>query len=126
MEINAKKRPIDIQAYHFNGQITEAIKWSQKFGVGTQPTELIFQQSTNSGDKFFVKSLEGDFNIKMGDYIIRGIKGEFYVCDKEIFETTYDIAQQPTPVMDVAPVSEPVVAAQEVAPVKVAAKKRKK
>lgn len=27
---------------------------------------------------------------KPGDYVIRGIKGEFYVCDAEIFQDSYD------------------------------------
>lgn len=37
-----------------------------------------------------VETLEGVMKAKAGDYIIRGIKGEEYPCDKEIFHLTYD------------------------------------
>ena len=38
---------------------------------------------------FWVKTLEGNFQAKEGDYLIEGIKGELYACDREIFETSY-------------------------------------
>jgi len=42
-------------------------------------------------EEFRVQSLEGDYaQGKPGDYLMRGIKGELYICDKEIFESTYD------------------------------------
>lgn len=38
-----------------------------------------------------VKSLEGDYKQgKAGDYLIRGIDGELYICDGNIFLRTYD------------------------------------
>ncbi len=40
---------------------------------------------------FRVNSLEGDYaQGKAGDYLMRGIKGELYICDKEIFEKSYN------------------------------------
>lgn len=42
-------------------------------------------------EPFRVNSLEGDYKQgKKGDYIIKGIDGENYICDKEIFKKTYD------------------------------------
>lgn len=42
-------------------------------------------------EPFRVNSLEGNYKQgKPGDYIIKGIDGENYICDKEIFEKTYD------------------------------------
>lgn len=41
-------------------------------------------------EAFRVNSLEGNFKQgKPGDYLMRGIEGELYICDKEIFEQTY-------------------------------------
>jgi hypothetical protein len=37
-----------------------------------------------------VKTLEGNMAVHYGDYIIKGIKGEFYPCKPDIFETTYE------------------------------------
>lgn len=40
---------------------------------------------------FRVKSLEGDYaQGKPGDYLMRGVRGEQYICDCEIFEESYD------------------------------------
>ncbi len=42
-------------------------------------------------EPFRVNSLEGDYKQgKAGDYLIHGVEGENYICDKEIFEKTYD------------------------------------
>ncbi len=42
-------------------------------------------------EEFRVNSLEGNYaQGKPGDYLIRGIKGELYICDKDIFEKSYD------------------------------------
>ena len=36
-----------------------------------------------------IKTLEGEMSCEFGDYIIKGVRGEFYPCRKEIFEETY-------------------------------------
>ncbi len=54
-----------------------------------------------SGDNFYIdhtkvqggliiKTLEGEHVASIGDYIIRGVKGEFYPCKPDIFEATYE------------------------------------
>jgi hypothetical protein len=46
-------------------------------------------------EPFRVNSLEGDYKQgKAGDYLMRGIDGELYICDKDIFERSYDIIGQ--------------------------------
>lgn len=41
--------------------------------------------------EFRVDTLEGDYKQgKPGDYLIKGINDELYICDKEIFECSYD------------------------------------
>ena len=41
--------------------------------------------------KFRVQTLEGDYKQgKPGDYLMCGIDGELYICDKDIFERSYD------------------------------------
>jgi hypothetical protein len=37
-----------------------------------------------------IPTLEGDHSASMGDWIIQGIKGEFYPCKPDIFEATYE------------------------------------
>lgn len=41
---------------------------------------------------FTVPTMEGVMKGKAGDFLIRGVKGEFYPCDAEIFKETYEEA----------------------------------
>jgi hypothetical protein len=41
-------------------------------------------------DWLVIMTLEGDMAAQKGDYIIKGIKGEFYPCKPDIFEASYD------------------------------------
>lgn len=37
-----------------------------------------------------IRTLEGNMTASSGDYIIKGIKGEYYPCKPDIFRETYD------------------------------------
>lgn len=37
-----------------------------------------------------IATLEGRMIANLGDYIIKGVRGEFYPCKPDIFEATYD------------------------------------
>lgn len=39
-----------------------------------------------------IQTLEGEMTASPGDYVIRGIQGEFYPCKPDIFEATYEVA----------------------------------
>lgn len=41
-----------------------------------------------------IHTLEGEYLAKVGDYIIKGVRGEFYPCKPDIFEQTYDIVNE--------------------------------
>ena len=41
-----------------------------------------------------IPTLEGDMIAKKGDYIIKGIKGEFYPCKPDIFNATYEVVSE--------------------------------
>lgn len=38
-----------------------------------------------------INTLEGTMAANPGDYIIKGVQGEFYPCKPDIFETTYEV-----------------------------------
>ena len=40
-----------------------------------------------------IVTLEGNMIGSMGDYIIKGVKGEFYPCKPDIFEQTYELVE---------------------------------
>lgn len=37
-----------------------------------------------------IETLEGIMKVSVGDYIIKGVNGEFYPCKPDIFEKTYE------------------------------------
>jgi len=42
-------------------------------------------------EPFKVETMEGTLEGKPGDYLMIGIKGEMYPCDKDIFDETYQV-----------------------------------
>ena len=38
-----------------------------------------------------IETLEGDMTVSPGDWIIKGVQGEFYPCKPDIFEATYEL-----------------------------------
>ena len=52
-------------------------------------------QAQQINETFWVRSLEGNHQGHEGDYLLRGIKGELYICAKDIFEETYTLCDMP-------------------------------
>ena len=49
---------------------------------------LIYNADDN---EYYVKTIEGNMRVTKGDWIIRGVHGEYYPCKPEIFEKTYEL-----------------------------------
>ena len=43
------------------------------------------------GEALLIPTLEGVMRCDVGDWIIRGLKGEFYPCKPDIFEMKYEV-----------------------------------
>lgn len=104
---NYTKKPVTIQAVQWNGQnIKEMAKFmaTEKDGTWVQDLDLEalkYPHTTLEGEHWIfddsvlmIKTLEGLMASSKGDYIIRGIKGEYYACKPDIFEMTYDAEQE--------------------------------
>ena len=84
-----RKRPVEIEAVRFNGSSTHANaihKWINGEG-GCPDTERV---DTADLTDMEISTLEGAMTAKPGDYIIKGVRGEFYPCKPDIFEQTYE------------------------------------
>lgn len=51
-------------------------------------------KNLNLKDGITIRTLEGDMLASFGDYIIKGINGEYYPCKPDIFEKTYDKVEE--------------------------------
>lgn len=84
-----RKKPIIIDAVLFNGSSTrkhDILKWI-KTGEYTQS-----KVETRDIVSLEIETLEGLMTANAGDYIIKGIQGEFYPCKPDIFHDTYEKA----------------------------------
>jgi hypothetical protein len=52
--------------------------------------QLMTGEIKRNASHLYIKTLEGVHEANIGDYIIRGVKGEFYPCKSDIFEMTYE------------------------------------
>ena len=77
-----RKKPVEIQAIRWTGDnLAEALQFVA--------TEDVIKR----GDKFEIVTLEGTMTASPGDWIIRGVQGEFYPCKPDIFVATYETVE---------------------------------
>lgn len=79
-----RKKPVEIEAWQLtNESVLPILHWCNADEWGDHPAELR------------IKTREGVMTASEGDYIVKGVKGEFYPCKPDIFEATYDDADTP-------------------------------
>jgi hypothetical protein len=114
-----RKKPVVIEAMRWNGSAEAAgpiISWAlssggtiRYWGDGSElanpncPTAEYHATHhycpscpfTSEKASLRVDTLEGTMRADVGDYIIRGVQGEFYPCKPDIFEATYEAVEVP-------------------------------
>lgn len=86
-----RKKPVIIEAIQFNclDDYLRIVSWVKS--CGETPAAGEFQYRTPI---MLIPTLEGTMAANPGDWIIHGIKGEFYPCKPDIFEATYEEVPQ--------------------------------
>lgn len=74
--------------------IIEAIQVSNAFPNFEEIEEFVGGDLEFRNGEIIIATLEGAMTAAPGDYIIKGIKGEFYPCKPDIFELTYSKADE--------------------------------
>ena len=82
-----RKKPVVIDAVQFVGGLPSVHDIETFMGcpVGTTVTD---------GSFLVIATLEGAHRASPGDWIIKGVKGEFYPCKPDIFEATYEAVNE--------------------------------
>jgi hypothetical protein len=76
-----RKKPVVIQAVQWTGENnTEILHFCSSCYI----------TSSGKSKDLVVSTLEGDMSASVGDFIIKGVKGEFYPCKEDIFDMTYE------------------------------------
>ena len=91
------KRPVIIDAVQWTGDnLREVIRFTDSAPeTRTMHAGMKWDEYADlvARDGLKIYTLEGKMNADVGDWIIRGIKGEFYPCKPDIFAATYEAVE---------------------------------
>jgi hypothetical protein len=99
-----RKKPVVIEAVRFSGVVRGEVGMYNVLFDTTDPLpewlwralaeEVVFAVSAED-DFVYIKTMEGLMEAGVGDWIIKGVKGELYPCKADIFALTYDVVVPP-------------------------------
>lgn len=83
-----RTKPCEIEAVQWNGGNLDEVR--EFVGLSLVSWEI------KMGDCFnlIIRTLEGDMKASLYDYIIKGLRGEFYPCKPDVFEKKYELINQ--------------------------------
>ena len=84
MILTVRKKPVIVQAVQWTGENwDELVEWCP-YGLflGTRRQGLT------------IDTLEGEMRADIGDYVIKGVNGEYYPCKPDIFKKSYEIVTE--------------------------------
>jgi hypothetical protein len=93
-----RKKPVVIEAMRWTGEdnaegIQAAVAFCQPLPHAPDDAHIHAGLGyTPATGELFIPTLEGTMTASPGDWIIKGVKGEFYPCKPDIFEATYEPA----------------------------------
>ena len=88
-----RKKPVMVEAIQFSGtNFKEIIEFSNGKAV---KKEVVGSSANGEGypqhyESFYIITPEGGMLIRLNDWVIRGVKGEFYPCKPDVFGATYE------------------------------------
>ncbi len=90
-----RKKPVVIEARQWHGDASK--QWQEMYDFCREPSGVSCLTGPhpikdNYLSRVSITTLEGVMFAEPGDWIIKGVKGEFYPCKPDIFEATYDEA----------------------------------
>ena len=97
-----RKKPLIIEAIQWTGDnLIEITAFLRKIPTEEITSEInsseLAQKNWKEHEKVLyhkgitIATLEGDMTASVGDYIIKGVEGEFYPCKEKIFNETYEL-----------------------------------
>jgi hypothetical protein len=83
-----RKKPVTVEARQWNGSPAsgkDILGWMHRNGVAAYSKWI-----DGTGERLVIPTLEGDMEAVPGDYVIKGVRNEFYPCKADIFHETYE------------------------------------
>ena len=82
MSTKYRKKPVEVDVVQFNDNDYWTLSELSKMGLNAEVKKNPLRLE--------IKTLEGTMTASKGDYIIKGVNGEFYPCKPDIFDKTYE------------------------------------
>lgn len=76
-----RKKPVVVEAVQYDGTVQDIVDFAG------------FENTHMEGLELYIVTLEGNMLVSHGDYVIKGVAGEFYPCKPSIFEATYEVVE---------------------------------
>ncbi len=81
-----RKKPVEVEAIQFQEPVS--MEDVVAFCAGTPtPAHIVM---VNGPIRLLIRTLSGYVGVSVGDWVIRGVKGECYPCKPDIFAATYE------------------------------------
>lgn len=87
-DMKFRKKPVVIEAWQWN-ETTTMLRMLEGFGLN-YTSHSGHRERPEECQDLRIRTLEGQLLVSPGDWIIKGVKGEFYPCKPDIFEATYE------------------------------------
>lgn len=84
-----RKKPVVVNAIQFLDDVDVMNQLQEELGI--DPVRVDYKYLKHPVLK--IETLEGMMIANVGDYIIKGVNGEFYPCKPDIFKKTYELAK---------------------------------
>ena len=85
-----RKKPVTIDAVQWTGEnLSEILEFTNHYDIRLQNIDVDGVEKT----ELYINTLEGCMHASEGDWIIKGVQGEFYPCKPDVFEETYELAE---------------------------------
>lgn len=84
-----RKKPVVIQAIEWDGSYSSSQSIKKMFPK-IRTLSQSYHKEHDTCTLWKIGTLEGGHRVSKGDFIIKGVKGEFYPCKPDIFKATYE------------------------------------
>ena len=86
-----RKKPVVIEAFQYTGDECFRNEYVPKWIIESFDTGILHRNlAPQIFNILYIQTLEGKMQVSVGDYIIKGVRGELYACKPDIFIDTYE------------------------------------
>lgn len=89
INLKYRKKPVVIEAFKYDGDLifSNGTPYAPDWAMEANENGVFVWEG--QGD-LYIKTLEGNMLVTLGDFVIKGVQGELYPCKPDIFAETYE------------------------------------